>query len=186
MNSDEARDVVVAMFDGWYSSLVRYAFRATGSLALAEDVVQESLMRLYRRLSEGEAIENPKAWTMCVVRHEIGRHVRRHAKIEALEESADLVEASLGVRGEIPEMRDAVLGLLSVLTKREEEVLMLRLDALKYREIAAELAISVKTVGTLLARAVRKLRREMGLEPEPSRPPDLMSDVEEEQPETLH
>jgi len=36
-------------------------------------------------------------------------------------------------------------------------VLLLRLEALKYREIAEQLGISMNSVNTLLARALRKL-----------------------------
>jgi DNA-directed RNA polymerase specialized sigma24 family protein len=47
----------------------------------------------------------------------------------------------------------------SVLTPREEQVLLLRLEALKYREIADQLGSSMNSVNTLLARALRKLQR---------------------------
>ena len=52
-----------------------------------------------------------------------------------------------------------IRNLLSVLSPREEEVLLLRLEALKYREIAEQLGISMNSVNTLLARALRKLQQ---------------------------
>jgi len=58
---------------------------------------------------------------------------------------------------EIPGRTD-VRNLLSVLSPREEEVLLLRLETLKYREIAEQLGISINSVNTLLARALRKLQ----------------------------
>jgi RNA polymerase sigma factor (sigma-70 family) len=51
----------------------------------------------------------------------------------------------------------AVQALLSLLSRREEEVLLLRLEAMKYRKIADHLGISMNSVNTLLARALRKL-----------------------------
>jgi RNA polymerase sigma-70 factor (ECF subfamily) len=51
-----------------------------------------------------------------------------------------------------------IRSLLSVLSPREEEVLLLRLEALKYREIAEQLGISMNSVNTLLARSLRKLQ----------------------------
>jgi transposase len=54
-----------------------------------------------------------------------------------------------------------IRGLLSVLSPREEEVLLLRLEALKYREIADHLGISMNSVNALLARALRKLQTAM-------------------------
>lgn len=53
---------------------------------------------------------------------------------------------------------DDIGRLLSLLTPRETEVLLLRLEGLKYHEIAGELDISLNTVGTLLVRSMRKLR----------------------------
>ena len=47
---------------------------------------------------------------------------------------------------------------LSVLTQREEEVMLLRAKGMKYREIADSLDISTNSVGTLVMRAVRKIR----------------------------
>jgi len=47
---------------------------------------------------------------------------------------------------------------LSVLSVREEEVVLLRLQSFKYREIAEKLGIGSKSVCTLLARAVKKLQ----------------------------
>ena len=64
-------------------------------------------------------------------------------------------------RGGIAKVPEAVdlQRLLAVLTPREEEVVLLRLASLKYREIADELGISPKTVSTLLTRALKKLER---------------------------
>ena len=54
--------------------------------------------------------------------------------------------------------RDVATKLFSVLTRREEEVILLRMQAMKYREIGVLLRISPNSVNTLLARALRKLQ----------------------------
>lgn len=76
----------------------------------------------------------------------------------ALYEPLDELEIADKTVNELPDMLD-IRRLLSVLTPREEEVLLLRLEALKYREIADQLGISVNSVNTLLARALRKLQQ---------------------------
>ena len=48
---------------------------------------------------------------------------------------------------------------LCLLSRREEEVLLLRLEAMKYREIADQLGISMNSVNTILARALQKLKK---------------------------
>jgi len=55
-----------------------------------------------------------------------------------------------------------IRSLLALLSPREEEVLLLRLEALKYREIAEQLGISMNSVNTLLARALHKLQQATG------------------------
>ena len=60
-------------------------------------------------------------------------------------------------RGLIEHSFDDVERLLGVLTSRQRQVIILRLSGLKYREIANELGISLKTAHTLLTRGLRKL-----------------------------
>jgi RNA polymerase sigma-70 factor (ECF subfamily) len=162
MGRDEASELMTLLFESWYSSVVRYACRVTGNFELAEDVVQEAFMALYRELRRGTAIENPKAWTLCVVRRKISKQTRDSLRHGGVHESLDALESlTSGLPPALPrgiEMGE-ITRLFSVLSPREEEVLLLRLGALKYREIGEQLGISPNSVTTLLARALRKLQR---------------------------
>ncbi len=157
----EAARLIDSLFDSWGPSLYRYAFRLGGSRELAEDAVQEAFMALYRQSVCGKGVDNPRGWTLCVVRQQISRHrrdQRRHGEelqpsdaLDALS-ARDNEQAEGGGEADLP-------NLLSVLTRREEEVVLLRMESLKYREIASQLGVSSKTVGALLARALEKLKR---------------------------
>lgn len=119
-------------------------------------------MALYRELLQGKQIENPKGWTLCVVRREAVKRYREETRhggaFQPLSELADITDRHAEDRP--PEWQDDdVTQLFHVLTRREEEVLLLRLKALKYRQIAAQLGISSNSVKTLLARALRKMQR---------------------------
>ncbi len=159
---DGAKDLVSGLFAEWYGPLVRYALRATGSFETAEDVVQASFAELYRALLEGKPVENPKGWTLCVVRREIVdrlREEKRHGgaflTLSAAENVAGAASApDVGGWEEVN-----LTSLLSGLSAREEEVLLLRAQALKYRQIASELKIGINSVKTLLSRAIRKMQQ---------------------------
>jgi len=155
LTRDEAARVVSALFDGWYDSMVRYASRLTGSVCDAEEAVQEAFLHLFHELCAGTHIDNPRAWTFCVVKRGAARKVEHHQKREVPLGDADLFVAPCLPSG----VDDADLHrLLAVLTPREVEVVMLRLECMKYREIAKVLGISSGTVNVLLARALRKLQ----------------------------
>jgi RNA polymerase sigma-70 factor (ECF subfamily) len=189
MNREDASKIVDGLFESWYSSLLRYAARSTGSLSLAEDLVQEALMKLYRELRRGKTVENPKAWTFSVLRRGIGKQIRDHIRQGGSPESLEVVDTrpvALATGDLLPGERivemDEISRLFSVLSQREEEVLLLRMEALKYREIASELGIRVNSVGTLLTRALRKLQRSVKGKTDKG----IESDhVEKQTPETL-
>lgn len=153
MNENDATNLVTALFDRWHVSLVRYALRTTANYELAEDLAQDTFMQLYQALRTGKNIEHPKGWTICVLRRAMNRQMKDQPIHEPLDELEIVAETIPGVS----DLTD-ISSLLSVLSPREEEVLLLRLEALKYREIAEQLGITTNSVNTLLARALRKLQ----------------------------
>ena len=156
MTQEEATKLVSSLFDSWYAVLVRYAYHLTNHTGLAQDAVQDSFMHLYRALELGKEIHNPKAWMLCVVRREIGKQLRDYGSREVSFDGYNCA-GQLGDRPDRSLEYDDVVKILSRLSPREQEVILLRMESLKYREIASELGISINTVTTLLARALRKL-----------------------------
>ena len=125
----------------------------------AEDAVQDAFRQLFMALIQGSKVENAKAWTLSVIRREISR---RHRAELRRSESLEPTEV-LDLRPTLDSRTDSALEtgeltrLLAVLSAREEEVLLLRMQGFRYREIASALHISLNSVKTLLARALRKL-----------------------------
>lgn len=159
MKQQEASQLIESLFESWGPCLARHVYFATGSRELADDLVQEAFMALYRELRRGKVIENARAWTLSVVRHHIGKYertVKRHGEQLEPFEVLDGFEA----RADETPLNDRDLHqMLPLLTPREGEVLLLRMESLKYREIAGHLGINAKSVATLLARALRKLQQ---------------------------
>jgi RNA polymerase sigma factor (sigma-70 family) len=156
VNENDASDLVTTLYDRWYMSLVRYALRSTENYEVAEDLAQDTFIQLYQALRAGKNIEHPKAWTLCVLRRAMNRQMKDRTRFEQLEEAEIAGETLTDMPGFFGPVD--ILTLLSVLSPREEEVLLLRLEAMKYREIADQLGISMNSVNTLLARALRKLQ----------------------------
>lgn len=162
MDLEDAERIVTELFTSSYSSMVRYAAYRCGSLDLAEDLVQDALGALYARLRDGHRVRKPRAWVMGTVHHKIyktWRKARRQPEhaISRLElEALPLPADSFG--GYNDSARPYLEGFLSRLSPREREVILLRAQGLRYREIASQLGISSNSVGTLLLRAMRKMR----------------------------
>ena len=154
MTEADATNVVTGLFDRWYTQLIRYVVSVTGCSDHAEDLVQDAFMQLYQSLRAGKDIEHPKAWTLCVLRRAVIRQMQERSRFEQLDD-LDIAQNWFEERTDAATIR-SLLGLLS---PREHEVLLLRLEAMKYREIADRLGISMNSVNTLLARALQKLHK---------------------------
>ncbi len=156
MSPEQARELVSSLFESWYSTLIRYANRNTGRNEGARDAVQQTFMALYEALIKGQEIRSPKAWTLCVLRREIRSlqdEAADYAPLETFDENKRGICVSF-----LNAESDEVLRALNVLTAREQEALLLRIEALRYREIAEAMGVTTSTVNVLLSRAVAKLR----------------------------
>lgn len=120
---------------------------------MAEDLAQETFCELYKSLRSGRTIDYPKAWTLCVLKREMNRRLKDRSLYDPLNELDFAGGPTPGISAV-----DDLQSLFHVLTHREGEVLLLRLESLKYREIADQLGISINSVNTLLSRALKKLQ----------------------------
>jgi RNA polymerase sigma-70 factor, ECF subfamily len=154
VDETEATELVAALFDRCYRQLVRFAVRSVIEHALAEDLVQDAFMQLYGALRSGKCIHHPKAWAMCVLRRAVNRHIEERLDQEQLEDYEHILTSD-----HESNCLSLIADYLCVLSQREEEVLLLRLEAMKYREIADQLGIRTNSVGTILARALQKLKK---------------------------
>lgn len=161
MTTEQAREYVAELYDAWYLTLVRYTRQFVRQHSSAEEIVQDTFLDLYKALRAGQQVEHPKAWTMCVARRKIQERwnapfssERTHEALDALEMADQHGVAAMEERIDCSRVREH----LQLLTAREQEALLLRLEAMKYREIAGALGVTVTTVNTLLARALVKLR----------------------------
>jgi len=157
MEPDEANRIIQDLFHCWYGTLVRYGRRLCSDCSAVEDAAQESLLLLYRELREGTEVPNPRAWTLLVAKRTLGRFLKRRQRHVSIEDECGLLAGpplSPDLTTETPSIEE----LFALLSPRETEVVLMRMQAMKYREIAKALEISPNTVNCLLARAIVKIR----------------------------
>jgi RNA polymerase sigma factor (sigma-70 family) len=151
-------DPIRTFVEGEYRQVVATVALVCGSVATAEDSVQEALARAWERLERGDGIDRLAAWVTTVSLNLARSQMRRwrcerraRVKLGALPpENHDAPAAS----AEAHAVREA----LRALPRRQREVTVLRYYlGLDVREIAAELAIAEGTVKAMLFRARQSL-----------------------------
>jgi RNA polymerase sigma-70 factor (ECF subfamily) len=133
----------------------------------AQDAVQEAFLRYFIARSGSQPVERPKAWLFQVLRHYLldglkAACTRREVSLEAVRLWADR-RPDPESEYRLAEMSRRIWDLLS---PRELECFRLRAEGLRYDEIAEVLALRSGTVGALLARVQKKIRRESSMAPE--------------------
>src|SRR5262245_50164933 len=166
------RESVEGLFEQLHLPVFRYVMCKTRNSETAEDITQESFLRLYRQLRDGRPVENPKAWLFAVAHNLSIDSMRGKSHFKTLDESAweqlgdsrslahhDHEKAVLErERREL--LREAVMSL----TPLQRECLHLRAEGLRLREIADLLRISISTVADAARRASVKLARAFSTE----------------------
>jgi RNA polymerase sigma-70 factor (ECF subfamily) len=162
-SSSELQDQVAQLFVDTREDLYRYLLTLGVHPPKAQESVQEVFLRLYTTLKKGEKIENIRGWLFRVA-HNVGLKVRaRQASEEAFAPELELrlthpalnPERDLLERERMLRFHTAVEGL----SEQQKRCLFLRLEGLRYPEIASTLGISASAVGEFLRRALARLKK---------------------------
>ncbi|HKR08691.1 MAG TPA: sigma-70 family RNA polymerase sigma factor [Gemmatimonadaceae bacterium] len=143
------------LFNENYASLFRYLHRLTGDVDYAEDLAQETFVRLYER---GSLPDNVRGW-MAAVAHNLLRDEKRTGARRLRLMQARLPDvhgggpASADEQVLADERRRTVRAALDNLSERDRRLLLLRHEGYSYREIAHAVGVNETSVGTLLVRA---------------------------------
>ena len=134
-------------------------------------MVQETFLRLHSQLRTGTRIDEPRAWAFRVARNLSFNFHRDHRRLvpeSVLDEEqgrrwqqlcdADQSPESIYIRKETLMRLDACIGRL---TEQQRHCVLLRVQGLRYREIAAVLGISASSAAELLQRAIIRLAGEI-------------------------
>jgi RNA polymerase sigma-70 factor (ECF subfamily) len=124
----------------------------------AQELAQESFLRLYIKMEKGEVIENPRAWLYSVARNLALRSYKREPGFDELDantpQSATDPEQTLIEK----QRREGLIRAIRSLSSQQRHCFHLRVRGLRHREIADVLGISTSAVAEFLRRAVVRLK----------------------------
>lgn len=146
----------LAHYDGVY----RLLYRIVGTREEAEDLAQETFVRLHDRPPDTGGGASLRAWLYRVATNLAYNHVRGRSRREhrdgraasrgvAAGDAPRDPEASVVSRSDVDEVRRV----LSTLPDRQSKLLLLRHAGLSYVELAEATGVAKGSVGTLLARS---------------------------------
>jgi RNA polymerase sigma-70 factor, ECF subfamily len=162
-----SRERFVTTFRGRYRELYGLGYRLLGDHGEAEDVVQETFLKLDGHPVLERPDDEVAAWLRRVCLNTAYNRLRGQRRATARLDRAgraERVDDEADERGEPlldvlrAEQRQAVRRALATLPERQRAVLLLRHAGYSYTEIATTLDLAVGSVGVLLARGERAFR----------------------------
>jgi RNA polymerase sigma-70 factor, ECF subfamily len=151
----------------WLPRLRRYARALAGRREDADDLVQDTLERAWRREDRWQAVGDMRAWLFSIMHnlHVDAARRKRPALVELDEEQPEPAAA-------LPEplaIRDLQAALERLPVEQREVVLLVALEDMSYADAARALGIPIGTVMSRLARGRERLRAFMEGRGEPAR-----------------
>jgi RNA polymerase sigma factor (sigma-70 family) len=162
----EAFEAVVAHYE---AALIRYAARVLNDADAAQDVAQETFLRLLRHWREPlEVCPKLSNWLYRVAHNCAVDHIRRTARRHLLHREAagagpDHAPPDRGADFRISEAAARAAEALQTLNLRERQLVILKVyEDKSYREIADITGLSTGNVGYILHHAMKKLAAALG------------------------
>ncbi|HXI14622.1 MAG TPA: RNA polymerase sigma factor [Thermoanaerobaculia bacterium] len=139
-------------------ALLRYVRRVTGSRADAEEIVQETFMKLHCQLSDGAELPNVRAWLFRVATN-AARDLERERRVRAREQAPAPPTNVVDFETRLQNQQLTQLALRR-LPRRMRQLLLLWSEGFSYREMAGVTGVEPGYIGVLLQRARAAFKKE--------------------------
>jgi RNA polymerase sigma-70 factor (ECF subfamily) len=159
---------IIELFDTLRGSVYRYLICIHNPPEEADEVIQETFLKLYVHLNRGVRIENARGWVFRVA-HNLSVNRMKSRKFMApmtSEQWESVVETHCdpepGPEEQLlhKERMTRLYSTISTLSPLQQQCLHLRIEGFRYREIGEILDVGVPTVAESLRRAIEKLTPE--------------------------
>jgi RNA polymerase sigma-70 factor (ECF subfamily) len=161
-----------AVCEPYRGEVFRFSLWLSRSHQVAEEVVQETLLRAWRSLDSLKDDSTAKSWLLTIARREHARlyERKRHPTVNidelAAAEASCLVAATERDPDEVQDVRKAIFELED---EQREPLVLQVLMGYSTQEIAELMHLNEGAVSTRLFRARNRLRARLGLGPDESR-----------------
>lgn len=150
-----------SLFRQHFKELHSYATTILKDEDAAEDVVQNTFLKLWKMWENRNIPESPAAYLYRSVYHE-SLNILKHQQVKKAHEQFTLHTSSAESGPAVGNLRELEAKLDAALRDLPEQCRtifqMSRFEDLKYREIADRLGLSVKTIEAQMGKALRMLR----------------------------
>lgn len=166
MNStDKMTNYMLQAVMPFKDKLFRYAYQILGSRMAAEDVVQEVLIKVWKKREEIDHIDNKEAWCMTVTRNlaidKLRRKKHYHDPVENHISIADRSQTP-DERLQSSDVMSKIKSAINTLPPDQQQVIHLRdVEGYRYKEIAEITNLTVEQVKVYLHRARITLRKKL-------------------------
>lgn len=150
------------VFLPYHQKLYRIAYRIVQNTTNAEDIVQESFIKLWNKRDELENIDNTEAFAIIILRNTCLDYLRKTKNDYHTSYDADIPETvSLSTQIEIQDDAKYVKSLINKLPEQQRQVMMLKhWDGYTDEEIESMTGISPGNIRVILSRARKTIREQ--------------------------
>jgi RNA polymerase sigma-70 factor (ECF subfamily) len=159
---NQRRDRFQALCRTLRPDLLRFAFWLSRDRALAEDVVQESMLRAWKAQDSLLDETAAKPWLLTIIRREYARTFERKRLVTVDVDELVAKEEPMLAAAEDQDISEVRAALLKLPDEYREPLVLQVLMGYSTAEIARELDLSGPAVLTRLCRARQKLRAACG------------------------
>ncbi len=151
----------------WEHDVLAFLSAMLGSVEEAEDLVQETFVRVYRNAGKYRPEGMFKSWMLRIAGNLARSRLRRRRIIGWIPfdpTDHDVADQAAGPEDELQakQTADLVRGALARLPDRQREALVLhRFQGMKYKDIATTMGTTLPGVESLIQRALAALRDEL-------------------------
>lgn len=147
-------------------TLYRLALRITLNPAEAEDIVQDTLIKVWNRKDSWSEIESIEAFSITVCRNLSLDHIRRHESHNSSLEQINLDATDSGSlpseRAELNDKIALIKSTMNALPERQRSCMQLRdFEGKSYKDIAAALEITEEQVKVNIFRARQAVKKRL-------------------------